>query len=687
MDKPNSDRIVVLNVDDYEAGRYATTRTLRQAGYDVVEAGTGEEALQQVRRHPDLVVLDVNLPDVDGFEVCRRIKSDPATASIPVLYLSAAYRGPEHRVQGLDLGADGYLTQPVDPRELVATVNALLRAHHVRDAVRRSEERFRSLMTATSDILWTATPAGELREEQPDWSEFTGQAPEEYRGRGWLSVIHPDDRPRTEARWDRAVAARDPYEIEHRIRRHDGEYRYMMARAVPVLESDGSVREWVGAHTDITDRKAAEQALEERSERLQFLSDAANRLLLTADPREYIDHLFEQLASFLDLEVYLNYLSSDDGTELVLNRYHGIPVAAAAEIARVPFGEPVCGGVAERRREFVAEDVQHRSDPEMALMRSLGVAAYACYPLVSNQQLIGTLSFGTRSRSGFGDDELSLMQTVCNQVAVALERARLIAALQDRAAALEEANRAKSDFLATMSHELRTPLNAMVGYTDLLLMGVPDEIPDAAKGQVERIRSAAIHLTQLIEEVLTHARIEAGHDELHVEAVEPRALFAEVCALVEPLAQQKGLAFVRELDGTPERIRTDPRKLRQILLNLLGNAVKFTERGEVGLSARTDGGDLVIQVRDTGIGIEPAYLEKIFEPFWQVDATRTRRAGGTGLGLGVVRQLARRLGGDVWVRSEPGQGSRFTVRLPLQTPQEDAGEAGDQLPTAAGTVK
>jgi DNA-binding response OmpR family regulator len=121
---------------------------LKQAGFEVIEASTGADALQKADVHPDLIVLDVNLPDVDGFEVCRRLKEAPATASIPVLYLSAAYRGPEHRVQGLELGADGYLTQPVDGRELVATVNALLRARQVRDAVADSEERFRSLMTA-----------------------------------------------------------------------------------------------------------------------------------------------------------------------------------------------------------------------------------------------------------------------------------------------------------------------------------------------------------------------------------------------------------------------------------------------------------------------------------------------------------------------------------------------------------
>jgi signal transduction histidine kinase len=135
--------------------------------------------------------------------------------------------------------------------------------------------------------------------------------------------------------------------------------------------------------------------------------------------------------------------------------------------------------------------------------------------------------------------------------------------------------------------------------------------------------------------------------------------------MVEPLARQKGLRFVVDISRAPLHVETDAQKLRQILLNLLGNAVKFTEEGELGLTGRTEGSELVMEVFDTGIGIPPAYLEKIFEPFWQVDGTKTRRAGGTGLGLGVVRQLAHRLGGDVSVRSVERQGSTFTVRIPL----------------------
>ena len=667
---PPTDHVVVLNVDDYEAGRYATTRVLQQAGYEVREAASGAEALEMVRERPDLVVLDVNLPDLSGFEVCEQIKADPATADVPVLYLSAAYRGAEYRVQGLELGADGYLTQPVDPRELVATVHALLRAREVKAAMERSELRFRCLMTATTDIIWTTDPSGALCGGQDDWSDFTGQTEAEYLAWGWLRAVHPAERAAVERGWRAAVERGERYEIECRIRRRDGEYRWLQGRAVPVRERDGTLREWVGAYTDVSDERRASEELRENMARLELLSEAGSRLLLTDDPREYVDHLFRRLSAYLELEVYLNYLLSADGSLLELHAWSGIDAAVAESVRQLDLGEAVCGHVARRREEMVAERVQSSRDPRLELVRSLGLSAYACFPLLSHERLIGTLSFGTRTRERFTPDELSLMQLVCSQVAVAVERARLISALRERARALEDANRAKADFLATMSHELRTPLNAMIGYADLLLLGVPDPIPDGARAQVERIRGAATHLTQLIEEVLTHARIEAGRDELHLENTDLPALVAEVVALVRPLAGQKALRFAVEDAHAPGRIDTDARKLRQILLNLLSNAVKFTERGEVRLVVHAAGEELLLEVHDTGIGIAPAHLERVFEPFWQVDGSRTRRVGGTGLGLGVVRQLAERLGGSAHARSEEGRGSTFVVRLPLRIPRQ-----------------
>jgi signal transduction histidine kinase len=232
----------------------------------------------------------------------------------------------------------------------------------------------------------------------------------------------------------------------------------------------------------------------------------------------------------------------------------------------------------------------------------------------------------------------------------------------------ERASRAKDDFLAVMSHELRTPLNAIIGYGSLLGDGIPEPLTAPQRRQVERITASARHLLALIDEVLTLSRTEIGEDTLTPASVGAASVVEEAAAMVEPAARAKGLRFdvlLPEGEGALT-VETDASKLRQALVNLLGNAVKFTDRGEVRLHvvAEPGGGSIAFVVEDTGVGIAAEHLGRVFDAFWQVDQARSRRVGGVGLGLHVTRRLARLLGGDVTVQSVVGEGSRFTLRLP-----------------------
>jgi signal transduction histidine kinase len=255
---------------------------------------------------------------------------------------------------------------------------------------------------------------------------------------------------------------------------------------------------------------------------------------------------------------------------------------------------------------------------------------------------------------------------VADQCAQALERARLYAAERAARAEAEAASRAKSDFLATMSHELRTPLNAIQGYAQLLEMEVHGALTAAQRDAVARIDRSQQHLLGLINAVLNLARIESGRVEYACEPVAVEALCASVDPLVRPLFDRRGLAYA--CAGVPPGLvaRGDEEKARQVLLNLLSNAAKFTAAGgRVTLAAARDAdGRVTLAVRDTGIGIPADKLGAIFDPFVQVDGSRTRRAEGTGLGLAISRDLARGMGGDLTVESTPGVGSTFTLALP-----------------------
>jgi signal transduction histidine kinase len=249
---------------------------------------------------------------------------------------------------------------------------------------------------------------------------------------------------------------------------------------------------------------------------------------------------------------------------------------------------------------------------------------------------------------------------------------------EEARAEAESANGAKGDFLAVMSHELRTPLSAIMGYQELLADGITGPINEQQSQQLGRIKASARHLLSLIDEILTFTRIDAGREEVNIERVSLTGLLEPAAELVESLARGRGLHIEVMLPPQEITVETDAVKVRQMIVNLLSNAVKFTDRGRIILSGDQRGDQLVISVEDTGIGIGPDHIERIFEPFWQVEQKATRRAGGTGLGLTVTRRLALLLGGDVTVKSTPGEGTTFTICLPIH-----AGESSSLIARAA----
>ena len=591
-----------------------------------------------------LKIIDVTHPDdvPATLEAVARVLGPEGYAVLDKRYLrpDGSWVYAQSSVTRLDPAVEGG-----EPTMLAVTVD--LTARYIAEAAQRASERhFRALVDLVPDLLWSNDPQGRVQWFNGRWREYTGLSERDALGDGWMAVIHPDDKPDTRALWRHALRSGDGVVHEHRIRRHDGQYRWHLLRTQPVRDTQGRVERWFGSATDVHDQRIARDLLERRvqqrtGELRTVLNSAASAIVATGM----------------------------DGRITTLN-------PAAEELLRLPapmaVGRPVLDFIDKRtlRRRIhgLPQEVRRvlwpRSDPHARRWPALPAGEWRCtradgsnFPALVNVSVL-------RDEQGQPTGFLGVVTDLS-------ERKRLEQALRQRTAQAEAANRAKSTFLAHMSHEFRTPLNAVIGLSHLLGRM---ELPERAQGFVRHIEQAGAQLLALIDDVLDLSRIEAGEMRLEQVRFNLPEVLDGAAALVRPQADAKRLELVLDAaPGLPVELLGDPLRLKQVLINLLGNAVKFTAQGSVTLRVRELERDarqvtLRLEVADTGIGIDPAKQARIFEPFTQADSSTTRRFGGTGLGLSIVRRLVGMMGGALTLQSAPGQGSTFGVTLSLELP-------------------
>lgn len=503
---------------------------------------------------------------------------------------------------------------------------------------------------------------------------FYGLSPEEVVGRTIREVV-PQYADRVEPYYRQVLETGEPIrnrEVVVPSRVSPSEERHFLVSYFPVQVGEAEVIGVGVVAMDVTERYQVEAAQQEQAALVETLQHIGRSVASELDLENVVQEVTDAATTLTGAQfgAFFYNVLNEEGEAYTLYTISGV---AREEFSKFPMPratgvfEPTFHGTATVRSDDITQDPRYgRMAPYHGMPKGhLPVTSYLAVPVVSRTgAVLGGLFFGHAEPGRFQERHGRLAEGIAGWAAVAMDNAQLYQAERLARTEAERANQVKSEFLATVSHELRTPLNAMLGYTDLLLMGIPEPIPAGAQQKVERIGVSARHLLELIEEILSFSRLEAGEEHVEIESVQPDALIDEVQALMEPLALTKGIAFDCSAPPEPPQIQTDARKIRQILINLVGNAIKFTDEGTVRLTLVEIGDEAIFRVEDTGAGIAPEHLERIFDPFWQIQGGATRTTGGTGLGLSVARRMARLLRGDLNVESEPGKGSVFTLTIP-----------------------
>lgn len=533
-------------------------------------------------------------------------------------------------------------------------------------ALRSSRDEFRTLTEAMPQIVWMTDADGSITYANQRWIDYTALSFKDSQGGGWTHAIHPDDLQRVLGDWQKAQAALGVLETQTRLRRADGAYRWWLMRGVAQMDAAGCCIKWVGTCTDIDDLMlaklgiaASKEALLNSERRFTDLLQAVHLLSVMLDLEGRITYCNDYLLSLtgwqrdeiIGRNWFVHFLQEDPAT--ATQRFTGILARSVQSWER---DNEIVTRTGERRAIHWSSSMLFSADGEVIGLASIGE------------------DITERKRDQLALHELnaeleSRVQARTAQLSLAREEA-------------EQANQAKSSFLAAMSHEIRTPMNGVIGMIDVLQQ---TSLNGPQVEMVDLVHESANSLLSIIDDILDFSKIEAGKLSIVAEPIDPGDVIERACALLAPMAQKRGVRLSLFIDPTiPAAALGDEGRFRQVLINLVGNAIKFCSGGEtsgrvsvralrvarVVTGASIDTADDVtvdLVIADNGIGMDEATQSRLFTAFTQADASTTRRFGGTGLGLAICDMLVSLMHGRISVRSAPGQGSTFTVRLSFKT--------------------
>lgn len=735
MSPENFNKILV--VDDSSANLQLLMNLLVEHGYTVFPASDGELALEFVQSTlPDLILLDIKMPGMDGYEVCRRLKADQRTSSIPIIFLSAL-EDQRDKVKGFAAGGVDYITKPFQPEEMLARVSIHLRVRELTEGLEQEvDARTEELTIANEQLQMEVTQREQtevaLRESQlrlanildnspgaiyrcandPDWTmEFISAGIERISGypaddflnnrvRTFASIIHPDDLHYVADTISRCLSDQDRYELDYRLVAVDGSLRWVHEQGRGVHDEDENLLYLDGTLFDITTQRKAEETLKLSAERMKALLHLNQMTDATED--ELMRFTYE--AAIRLTRSKLGYLGLMNEKETVLNvQFWSQEAMDECRVPDTPLIFPLetsglWGEAVRQRRAIITNDYSapnpwKKGTPEghIKLIRHMNL------PVLVGDKIVLVTGVGNKEED-YNESDVQQLSLLMEGMWRQIERMRAEDELKRYHAQLEDtvkqrteelrlsrdaaeaANKAKSAFLANMSHELRTPLNAILGFSNIIRKD--PKLPEEQRRDIDIINRSGEHLLTLINDVLEMAKIEAGGLHLSTAPFDLGGMVLDVIDLMKMRAKEKGLELVIDQSSQfPRYIVGDESRLRQVLINLIGNAIKYTDQGGVTVKLGKKQNEfchLQIEVEDSGPGISEEDQQHIFDPFVQLGEQGDNK--GTGLGLTITRQFIQMMNGTIALDSALGKGSVFTIELPMtEANKSDISQAKQEI--------
>lgn len=566
------------------------------------------------------------------------------------------------------LTADGHV------REYIGTCIDVTERKQAEEALQESEHRFQAMADAIPQLAWMAKGDGYIFWYNRRWYEYTGTTPQQMEGWGWQRVHDPDMLPQVLERWQASIATGDPFDMEFPLRGADGQFRWFLTRVMPLKDAEGRVVRWFGTNTDISERRQTAQALRQSLGRFEVLAATAEALLQTREPQNLIESLCRRVMEQLDCHAFFNFLVDEKAGKLRLNACAGIPDEEARRIEWLDYGTAVCGCAARDGCRIVAEHIPTTPDPRTKLVKGYGIKAYACHPLLGPEgKVLGTLSFGSRSRETFSEDDLSLMRAVADQVATAMVRMRgeqqlkewnetLERRVQERTAEAEHRARQLQQLageLTQAEHQERRRL-AQVLHDGLqqLLVGAKFNL-GILRSQMNdsQLHQGIQHVDNLIDESLATSRsltAELSPPILH------EGSFVQVLHWLSRWARDKHALTVEVQADEQAAPKAESIRLLlfQAVRELLLNIRKHAGVDHACIHLRPlENNQAEITVADRGAG---------FDPDRQPEQGSNDGKSGSGFGLFSIRERLELLGGRMQVHSSPGQGTNVRLIVPCE---------------------